>query len=508
MMKISYNQIKNIFIKQIVNLILIVFLFHTFSNQGNYLLGCSYIVYIILFFIFSIEIFEITTKKISYFQLEGEYQNKKRFFCLVKKIVFKIGIFSFIILFLLAKPLASWIVKTLMLDLEVKQLVDIFQISSLFGLFVPLKSLFLGYFSAHKKEKEILIAELIEESIKIIGILGSVFFFFQLKKWSDIETAKMIVFVMAFSSFFSFFYLFYFSKVKKKEFEKETLKVDYTLISDQKLKQDFKSESISYLLFIIFPILYLITDYFFIIEFLPKKFSDSIQEIETIFTTISFWGFGLILGILSMLGIYFFQKNQFSFLEYSFEKGKTKLQNFLEKMISVFIPVMLFLIAVMNQIIIVLYENHHTLIEISTFQILVLFLSILSFFGSILLLAQEKKKIIQFQFLGFLIKMILTIPLFTTMTRLGFLACDGAFIATALGYGISSYLSFHWIGKKYQLNEEKMIRKILNIVLLSLGMVMVLVFIGMKIQPTNRLISILYLLFGGFLLKVFFSIKK
>ncbi len=503
-MQNSYNQLKRIFLKQIINFILIVFLFHTMSSQGNYLVGCSYFVYTIIS-LFSIIIFEITVKRISHFQIEGEYQNKKRFFSLERKTILKIGMISFFVLFFIAKPFANWLIKKIMLDVDLKNFTFLFQMSSLLALFLPLKNLYLAYFYAIKKEKEAFFADLIEEVIKVIGILGSIIICFQIDKWSNIDTAKLITFFLFLSCFFSFLFLFYLSIKKRKELEKETLKIEYTIIPNQTLNKMLKKEYISYSIFIIFPILYWIIDFLFLTEFLPQNFSFSEKDLETIFTSMTLWGCGLNFFLFSILSFYFSAKTKFSFLE----NEKRKMHLFLEKTISSFIPVTLFLIAVMNHIVFLIYEKNGMIIEITIFQLLILFFSILSLFSNmILLVARERKKIMQYLLLGFISKIILTLPLCKAINRLGLLACDGAFIATALGYGISSYLSFRLIGKKYQLNEEKMIRKILNIVLLSLGMVMILVFIGMKIQPTNRFISILYLLFCGFLLKVLFSIKE
>ena len=485
------NQLKRFLLSFLLSIFYLVPLYHMLDEKDKFFFACSYLVYFLILSLFSIIIQLFTTQKIEQFQLEGEYQNSQRFFLIGKKICIQIGIISFLIIFLVAKPLSNYLIGKLALDVETQSFVKIFQISSITGLFLPIKSFYLGYFEGHKKEKEVKYAQIIEEGVKIIGMgLGSIFF--SLLPNCTIPS-KIITIFFPISVFIPYLYLCYQEKKKKKELERKTLKVKYQLISEKKLKQEFRSQMISYFSFLFFPILIYLVDFEILIEILPKKFSYSTIELERIFSSISCWSLALVIAIFSIFCIYFIQEKSFDFNAF-FQKTKdleSKIEIMINKFLTFIIPITFFLIIEMDSIITILYEKNLILIEICIFQFLTMIFYFLFLFISLFQNDQKRKILINLT-ISFFTKIILTIPLITATKGIGLQAYSGASIATILGYGLGIFFSLQYLGKKYQLNFEVIIPKVFNSFLFSLGMAVLLILT--KIKTTNKFLLSIYLI--------------
>jgi len=122
---------------------------------------------------------------------------------------------------------------------------------------------------------------------------------------------------------------------------------------------------------------------------------------------------------------------------------------------------------------------------------------------TILQLLKEYKRVFIGLLTGLLTNALLNIPLLYGFHKMGLPAYYGSTTATILGYLACSFISLHYIGKKYEVNYEETIKRVFNIILATL--IMVLILLGIKnfvpfisdSRIINILIVALYALVGG-----------
>ena len=87
---------------------------------------------------------------------------------------------------------------------------------------------------------------------------------------------------------------------------------------------------------------------------------------------------------------------------------------------------------------------------------------------------------------------LLNIPLLYGFHKMGLPAYYGSITSTILGYLVCCFMSLHYIGKKYKVNYEDTLKKVFNILIITIIMVIVLLVLKTFIPfvSTSRLINI------------------
>ena len=122
---------------------------------------------------------------------------------------------------------------------------------------------------------------------------------------------------------------------------------------------------------------------------------------------------------------------------------------------------------------------------------------------TILQLLKEYKRVFVGLLTGLLTNALLNIPLLYGFHKMGLPAYYGSITSTILGYLACSIMSLHYIGKKYKVNYEDTLKKVFNILISTLFMVIVLLVVKhfIPFTSTSRLVNIviiaIYALIGA-----------
>jgi len=122
---------------------------------------------------------------------------------------------------------------------------------------------------------------------------------------------------------------------------------------------------------------------------------------------------------------------------------------------------------------------------------------------TMLQLLKEYKRVFLGLVCGLLTNALLNIPFLYGFHKMGLPAYYGSITSTILGYLVCSFMSLRYIGKKYNVNYEDTVKKVIHIVFVTLMMVLSLLVLKLLVPltTTSRILSILlvilYAIVGG-----------
>lgn len=175
----------SIFISKILGLIYIFPFKALVGLEGLALYGYGYIPYTVILSVATLGIPLAVSKFVSKYNALGDYQTGQRLFKSGLIVMSVTGIISFLILYLLAEPIANQVVDGK--DLKGNSIADVvltIRMVSVALLIVPIMSLIRGYFQGHQSMGPTAVSQVIEQIVRIIFILCLTFIIVNLMKGS------------------------------------------------------------------------------------------------------------------------------------------------------------------------------------------------------------------------------------------------------------------------------------------------------------------------------------
>ena len=279
-----------IVLSKILGIIYVIPFYSIIGEQGGALYGYAYSIYSIFLGISQAGIPLAISKIVSEYNVLGYYEAKRRTFTLGKKVLSMLGIISFIVMFIFAKPLAMIIIGNIEGGNTVSDVTYVIRIISTAVLVVPFLSIYRGYLQGHKYITPTSISQVLEQLIRVtIIVLGS-FLTLKVFKLSLTNAVGVSVFAATVGAFCAYFYLFVKVKKNRKEIEKDTLIVKQPKISDKEIINKIIMYAFPFIMIDVFKSLINSVDVFMLVKVLVNGIGYTASEAEAIMSVVSTWG--------------------------------------------------------------------------------------------------------------------------------------------------------------------------------------------------------------------------
>ncbi|MFY3792247.1 putative polysaccharide biosynthesis protein [Ureibacillus sp. MALMAid1270] len=471
------------FLSKVLGLIYI-FPFYAIIGEDNMALYTyAYIPYSIMLSIAISGLPLAVSKFVSKYNTLGDYESGYKLMKSGMLIMTLTGIGAFIVLNLLATPIAQVVINSDEQIITVEQVASVIRWVSYALIVVPIMSLCRGFFQGYNKMEPTAISQLIEQIVRIIFLLAGSFIIVVLLKGHPETAVSLSVFAAFIGAIGGLLILGYYWKKYKPEFE--TLRSQSIVTNSNIQLSVIYKEILTYSVPIIFvglanPLFQLVD----MLTFNSAMASIGMSSVsDNYFTMVNFTthkvviipvmlATSLSLALIPTITKYYTQ-GEFGFLRNAMDKTYQIL-------FFITLPAALGISVLSNEIYYTLYSESEMGASILAHYAPVAILFALFQVTAALLQGIDYQKWIIFSLLtGILVKLMLNTPLIKVMQA------DGAILATAIGYGVSIAINLIVLKKVLNYQSKMVKRRILLIVILSILMA-VAVFIVQKL-----LISIL-----------------
>lgn len=484
-----------LFLSKLLGLIY-VFPFYAIVGEENMALyQYAYIPYTIMLSVAISGLPLAVSKFVAKYNALGDYEAGVRLMKSGTLIMLMTGLLSFMLLNVLATPLAHAVIKDEEQLYTVAQIASVIRWVSFALLVVPLMSLIRGYFQGYGHYLPTSVSQLVEQIARIVVLLGGSFVVIVLFKGLPETAIKFAVFAAFIGALAGLGVLYFYWRKLKPEFSElqahsvQTNKVSLVVIYKEILKY-----SIPIIFVGIANPLFQLVDMLTFNGAMIAKGVDA-KETDTYFLMLNFLthkiviipvmlATGLSMALIPVITKYY-TLGQLPTLRSTMDK-------MYQVLLFVTIPAVVGLMILSPSIYHVLYEQSDkgALVLMHYAPAAILF-AMFSVTASLLQGIDYQKWIIFSLLSGILTKLVLNIPLIKLFE------VDGAILATMLGYVVTCAINIAVIHKTLQYKAKVAMRRILLIVLLTAVMAIIVSMIYFLLQwlaPSNsKMLALLYL---------------
>ncbi len=497
-----------IVITKLLGILYVIPFYAIIGEKGGALYGYSYNIYAIFLGIASVGLPLAMSKLISEYNALGYHYSKERAFYLGKRIITLMGVGAFILLILFAPNIAYLIIGNIKGGNTLEDVTFVIRIVSLAILIVPVLSISRGYLQGHKYITPTATSQVIEQIVRVsFIILGSYLALrvFHLDLSSAVGIAVFGAFIGALSS-----YLYLVNKIKHNDRDlnrhAEVTREEHRL-TDRVIIKQLLLYAVPFVVIDISKNIYNSVDIVTLVRTLVNGLNYDIGVAESVMSIISTWGYKLNMIIMAMatgLIISLIPNLSSSFALNNVEDIKRKINQALQILIYITIPMTVGLSFLARPIWTTFYGiSEWGPIVFSYFVFVALFGTLFSITIVILQSVNRYKLVFTCLGLGLLTKASLNIPLIYSFEKMGLYGFYGAITATILGYLAGIVAGLIYLGRIYNINYEKTLRHLFNIIFINMIMIFSLSLLKLivPITTTSRLLAlsivILYTLVGS-----------
>lgn len=490
-----------IVLSKILGIIYVIPFYAIIGEQGGALYGYAYSIYSIFLGISQAGIPLAISKIVSEYNVLGYYDAKRRTFKLGKKLLSILGIICFLIMFIFARGVATIIIGNVSGGNTIEDVTFVVRVISFAVLVVPFLSIYRGYLQGHKFITPTSISQVLEQIIRVLVIVVGSFLTLKVFNLSLTTTVGVAVFSATIGALSSYFYLLHKTKKNKKVLEKETLKVEEPKITDKEIIEKIIMYAFPFIMIDVFKSLINSVDVFMLVRVLVNGIGYTASQAEAIMSVVSTWGqkINMIIAAISTgLMVSLIPHLTASFVKKDMTDVKKKINQTLQWLLFFVIPMTFGLSILAKPVWIIFYGVSEFGPSVYQYYVFVaLATTLFTASVTILQILKEYKQVFICLLVGLFTNALLNIPLLYAFDYIGLPAYYGSTTSTILGYFACSYLALHYVNKKYKVSYEDTIKKVLNIVITTLVMVIVLLVFKYLIpfNSTSRVVSILYVLF-------------
>lgn len=505
-----------IVLSKILGIIYVIPFYSIIGEQGGALYGYAYSIYSIFLGISQAGIPLAISKIISEYNVLGYYEAKRRTFELGRKVLSILGIISFIVMFIFAKPLALVIIGNIKGGNTVEDVTFVIRIISTAILIVPFLSIYRGYLQGHKIITPTSISQVLEQIVRVTVIVLGSFLMLKVFNFSLTSAVGVAVFAATIGALIAYFYLYLKVKKNREEIEKEELKVKQPKITDKEIINKILIYAFPFIMIDVFKSLINSVDVFMLVKVLVNGIGYTATEAEAIMSVISTWGQKInmiIASIATGLMVSLIPNLTASFVKKDMKDVSLKINQTLQWLLFLTIPMSFGLSVLAKPVWTIFYGT--SVFGPSVYQYYVFVALATTLFTAsvtILQLLKEYKKVFICLLVGLLTNALLNIPLLYLFNYIGLPAYYGSTTSTILGYLACSLLALRFVNKKYGVNYKETFTRFVNIVMVTLIMVAALLCLECVVPftETSRFINILYVIlysFVGILIYFVFMFK-
>ena len=478
--------------------ILYVIPFHAIiGEQGGALYGYAYTIYLIFMSLSSAGIPLAISKVISEYQTLGYLNAKKRAFYLGRKIALIMGFLCFLILTLFAPFIAKFILGDLTGGNTIEDVTFVIRIISSAILVVPILSVYRGYFEGHRIMSPPSISQVVEQVVRVTVIVLGSFLVLDVFNLSLANAVGVAVFGASIGAFTAYLYLAIKRLKNKKKFNTVPNKVNEPIISDKVIFKKIIIYAIPFIMIDIFKSLYSYVDMVTVVKGLVNYAAYTTKEAESVMSMLSTWGAKFNMIVLSV------STGVVVSLIPSLTKAMVEKDNDdMEKRINQALSIVLYLMVPMTVGISFLAKPIWNLfygasVYGSSVLSYYIFVGLISGIFTVLIttvqVLKDYKMVLIALVSGLLIKIIFNTYLIKIFYGMGVAPYYGVISASILGYLVSSFICICVIGYKYNIDFEKTVKHLIEVIVGIILMVIVLFLLSLfiKLDSSNRVMSLL-----------------
>jgi len=503
-----------IVVSKILGMIYVIPFYSIIGEQGGALYGYAYSIYAIFLGISQAGIPLAISKIISEYNVLGYYNARDRSFVLGKKVLSFLGILCFVIMFIFAEPLAHLIIGTVSGGNTIEDVTFVIRVISTAVLVVPILSIYRGFLQGHKYITPTSYSQVIEQMVRVLVIILGSYLAMNVFHLSLKDAVGIAVFSATIGAFCSWIYLLIRTNKNKKQLYKRTLRVEEPKITDHQIIKKILFYAFPFIMIDVFKSLINSVDVFTLVPVLVNGIGYSALKAEAVMGVISTWGLKINMIIASVatgLMVSLIPNLTSSFVKKDMEDVRKKINHTFQWLLFFAIPMTIGLSILAKPVWTIFYgvsEYGPSVYQYYVFVALATTLFTASI--TILQLLKEYKMVFFGLLLGLFVNASLNIPLLYAFNKMGLPAYYGSTTSTILGYSSCVFLSLWYIHKKYQVNYEDTLKKVISVIMTTMVMAIVLLFLQQvfPFNSTNRLFAIFYVIIYAVLgIFIYFAIS-
>lgn len=489
-----------IVLSKILGMLYVIPFYSIIGDQGGALYGYAYSIYSIFLGISQAGIPMAISKIISEYNVLGYYDAKERSFKLGRKTLMILGAICFVIMFIFAEPLSRVIIGNVSGGNTREDVTFVIRVISTAILVVPLLSVYRGLLQGNKYITPTSISQVLEQIVRVLIIVIGSYVSLKVFHLSLTVTVGIAVFSATVGAFCSWLYLLIKTNKNKKQLYKRTLRVEEPKVTDKEIIRKILFYAFPFIMIDVFKSLINSVDVFTLVPVLVNGIGYTAAQAETIMGVISTWGLKInmiIASIATGLMVSLIPNLTASFVKKDMEDVRNKINHTLQWLLFFTIPMTIGLSILAKPVWTIFYGASE--LGPSVYQYYVFVALVTTLFTAsitILQLLKEYKMVFISLLSGLIVNASLNVPLLYAFNRMGLPAYYGSTTSTILGYSSCIIISLWYIHKKYQVNYEDTVKKVISVLMTTMMMAVILLLLQ-KVFPydsTSRLFSILYVL--------------
>jgi len=484
-----------LFISKVLGL---VYVFPFYSIVGSDNVGLYQYAYIPYNIMLSIAISGLplgVSKFVSKYNSNNDYEAGRKLFKSGILVMIITGIISFIILNLLATPIANVVIKDEEQIYTVDQIASAIRWVSYALLAVPIMSLIRGFFQGYSHYMPTSVSQLVEQIVRIVFLLGCSFVVVILLDGKPETAVKFAVFAAFVGALGGLVVLYYYWKKLSPEFNMLRKKsISTGDLSYAAIYKEIIQYSIPFVFVGMASSLFQLVD---MLTFNSAMISIGLASVTDDYLTMLNFTTQKIVIIPVMLATGFSMALVPTITKHytlgAFDTLRGELDKTYQILLFITIPASIGISILAPGIYHVLYERSEMGAEVlAHYAPLAILFALFSVTAAILQGIDYQKWIIFSLLTGLLVKLMINTPLIKSME------VDGALLATAIGYAVTILINIGVIHKALHYRSKVVYRRTILICILTLLMAVSVFTVNkllyMMTEPSNKLIEALYLI--------------
>lgn len=476
----------------------LIYLFPFYSIVGKENIGLYQYAYIPYNIMLSVAISGLplaVSKFVSKYNSLGDYEAGRRLFKSGVLVMIVTGFIAFLILNLMATPIASVVINDKEQIYNVEQIASVIRWVSFALLVVPFMSLVRGFFQGHDYYMPTSVSQLVEQIVRIIVLLGGSFIVVVLFKGTPGTAIKFAVFAAFVGALGGLVVLYYYWRKLKPEFNQLLA----TSVSTGELStKNIYKEILQYSIPIVF--VGLSNPLFQLVDMLT--FNRAMNEIglakvtDTYLSMLNLLTHKIVI-IPVMLATGFSMALIPTITKYytlgDFNGLKGAMNKTYQVLLFITIPASIGIMILAPDVYHVLYEKDDMgALVLAHYAPAAILFALFSVTAAILQGIDYQKWIIFSLLTGLLVKLMLNEPLIKLFE------VDGAILATVIGYIVTIVINILVIHKVLQYRSKLVFRRVILICILTIVMAISVIVVNKGLyliaEPTSKLLALVYLL--------------
>ncbi len=500
---------------KIMGMLYVIPFYAMIGIQGSALYAYAYNIYVLFLDISTAGIPNAVSKIVNEYNTLKKMEAKVRAYKIGKNILLFISIIAFIILFVFANQIGSFILGNISGGNTIKDVAFALRCVSLSILIVPFLSISRGYFQGHRVINVSSFSQIIEQVVRIIVILSGTYLAIKVLKLSITTGVGIAILGSFIGGLVAIFYIYLKIIKNKKELNLDTPFIKQDNITNKEIIKKIINYAIPVIIISVSVSIYNSIDMVLILRTIAKLGFSGIDA-EFISSAIVTWS-GKLNQIVTAIGsgmtISLIPAIVSSYTLKKYNEVNQKCNSALQIILFISIPMVVGLALLGKPVWTIFYGYNKIGVIILTVNIFVaLFLNLFMVTNFTLQSMNLFKMVYLCSLLGFVLNGLLDVPLMYLFHYLKIPAYLGAIAATICGYSFSILTALIYLKKKFQFKYRETWKVFLKVATSTFFMIIVIVFLKLLFPLTNltRINSIIYVVFIsliGALIYFFISYK-